>query len=66
MICPQRSVSFKSAYDHELNEDCVCLGEGCAEWDERHGCCGERTKRLQLERIADSLKDISSKIPLGR
>ena len=36
-----------------------CLQEECAWWDERHGCCGERTKRLQLERIADFLKDIA-------
>ena len=40
-----------------------CLKEECAWWDERKLCCGERTKRIQLERIADALEKISNNMP---
>jgi len=48
----------------EVFED--CLQEECAVWDEKHECCSERTKRVQLERIADILSNIAKELTLIR
>ncbi len=65
MKCPLPNIVYEqdSFPPHESYRN--CLQAECAWWDERKGVCGERTKRLQLERIADALKDLAGKMPLG-
>lgn len=43
-----------------------CIAGECAWWDEVKVCCGERTKRIQLERIAPLLEKIAKELTLIR
>ncbi|GAI48527.1 unnamed protein product, partial [marine sediment metagenome] len=62
MECPLFCIGNYSVELMKENPAFNCLQADCAWWDERHGCCGERTKRLQTERIADKLNMIAKEL----
>jgi len=66
MKCPLQVIVGLNRGDSLNPAPVDCLHEECASWDEKHGCCGERTKRKQLERIADILSAIAKELTLIR
>ena len=63
MKCPLLLFERYTTFEKIGSEVAVCLKEECARWDEVKLCCGDRTERLQLERLADILQGIKDKMP---
>lgn len=64
MKCPQKKRVKQTGMGDTIEEFMDCIGGRCAVWDENSLCCGERTKRRQLEYIADVLAKIAKELTL--
>lgn len=63
MKCPLLREQWREKKEEWISEWADCLKEECADWDEVNMCCGRRTLRKQVERLADILLDIKNKMP---
>lgn len=66
MKCPLWSEKHVKVWGQHWIGVADCFKEKCAWWDEVNECCGDRTKRKQLERIADKLGTIAKELTLLR
>ena len=65
MKCPLMFAGDTSpGLSYDTNQ-CECIKEECAWWDDRFSQCVDVTTAEQLLKLANALKRIDSKIPLG-
>ena len=63
MRCPILIMGRMNSSDPRDISFTDCLLAECAWWDELGRCCGEKSKKIQLERITEALSLIEKHMP---